>query len=105
VWKSLGTNVTGYKVYWGRTSRIYEQVQNTGNTAQAVLPNLTPGTPYFCAVTAYNDQGQESAFSTEIVVVYGTPSVNPDTSGRLVLLEAESGQLGAPMAVFTGATE
>lgn len=99
------STVTGYKVYWGRTSRIYEQVLNAGTNPQAVLPNLTPGQPYYCAVTAYNAEGQESAFSAEITVVYGTVSENTDTSGRLVLLEAENGQLGEPMTVYHGTTE
>jgi hypothetical protein len=100
------TSVTGYKVYWGRTSRIYEQAADAGNNLQAVLPDLTPGQPYYCAVTAYNAEGQESAYSAEITVVYGTASENPDpTSGRLVMLEAENGQLNAPMAVFNGANE
>jgi len=99
------SDVTGYKVYWGRTSRIYDQVLDAGSNPQAMLANLASGQPYFCAVTAYNADGQESAFSTEITVMYGTPSGNTDTSGRLVMLEAESGQLGAPMAIFSGASE
>jgi hypothetical protein len=99
------SNVTGYKVYWGRTSRIYEQVLNAGSNPQAVLPDLTPGQSYYCAVTAYNDQGQESSYSSEITVIYGTVTEDPDTSGRLVLLEAENGELGAPMAVFNGPNE
>jgi hypothetical protein len=103
--RNTESSVTGYKLYWGRTSRIYEQVLNAGSNPQAVLPNLTPGQPYYCAVTAYNAEGQESPFSAEITVVYGSVSENPDTSGRMVLLEAENGQLGAPMAIFNGATE
>src|SRR5690348_9090714 len=59
------SSVTGYKVYWGRTSRIYEQAADAGNNPQAVLPDLTPGQPYYCAVTAYNAEGQESAYSAE----------------------------------------
>ncbi|MCW1922908.1 fibronectin type III domain-containing protein [Luteolibacter arcticus] len=99
------STVAGYKVYWGRSSRIYEQVLNAGSNPQAVLPNLTPGQPYFCAVTAYNSEGQESSFSSEITVTYGTAAQNPDTSGRLVMLEAESGLLNAPMTTFNGPTE
>ncbi|RYD66772.1 MAG: hypothetical protein EOP83_04225 [Verrucomicrobiaceae bacterium] len=99
------SDVTGYKVYWGRTSRIYDQVLNAGTNPQAVLPNLASGQPYYCAVTAYNAQGQESSFSTEIAVMYGTPSGNTDNSRRLVMLEAESGVLGSPMAIFSGASE
>ncbi|MEK7954414.1 fibronectin type III domain-containing protein [Luteolibacter soli] len=103
--RNTETNVTGYKVYWGRTSRIYDQVLDAGTNPQAALPNLTSGLPYYCAVTAYNAEGQESAYSTEISVMYGTPTGGSDPSGRLVMLEAENGQLGAPMAIFTGTSE
>ena len=103
--RNTESSVAGYKVYWGRTSRIYEQVLNAGSNPQAVLPNLTPGQPYYCAVTAYNAEGQESPYSAEITVVYGSVSQNPDTSGRMVLLEAENGQLGAPMTIFNGPAE
>ncbi len=98
-------DVVGYKIYWGETTRLYTRVMSVGNTSGAVLGSLTAGQPYFCAVTAYNSAGQESSFSQEITVMVGAAPGSADTSGRLVLLEAESGQLGTPMSVFNGSAE
>jgi hypothetical protein len=98
-------DVAGYRIYWGEVSRVYTEMRDTGSSPGGLVDNLNPGTPYYCAVTAYNAAGQESAFSAEITVTYGTAPVVPDSAARLVLLEAEAGELGPPMGVFGGATE
>lgn len=99
-------DVAGYKIYWGEVSRQYTQVLDVANTPSAVLTTLEAGKTYHFAVTAYNAALQESTFSQEIVVAIApTNPVAPDPSGRLVRFEAESGQLGAPMAVFNGPAE
>ena len=98
--------VAGYKIYWGEVSRQYTQVLDVEDTPSALLTNLEAGKTYHFAVTAYNGALHESPFSQEIVVsIAPTNPVAPDTSGRLVRFEAESGQLGAPMAVFNGPAE
>ena len=98
--------VAGYKIYWGEVSRQYTQVLDVEDTPSALLTNLEAGKTYHFAVTAYNGALHESPFSQEIVVsIAPTNPVAPDTSGRLVRFEAESGQLGAPMAVFSGPAE
>lgn len=98
-------DVTGYKIYWGTVSRQYTQVLDVGNAVQATLTGLTNGQTYFCSVKAYNSSAQESAFSSEIPVAYVAEPAAPDPSARLVLLEAESGQLGSPMTVLGTAPE
>jgi len=98
--------VAGYKIYWGEVSRQYTQVLDVDDTPSAVLNHLEAGKTYHFAVTAYNEALQESVFSQEVVVsTTPTDPVAPDPSGRLVRFEAESGQLGAPMAVFNGPAE
>lgn len=94
------TNISGYKIYWGESPRVYTKVQDVGNAMQGTLANLTAGQTYFCAVTAYNSAGQESAYSAEINLTYAGEPAAPDTSSRLILLEAEHGQLGSPMTVY-----
>lgn len=101
--RNTETNISGYKIYWGESTRQYTKVQDVGTAIEATLTSLTNGQTYFCAVTAYNTDGQESPFSSEITLTYISEPAAPDTSSRLVLLEAESGQLGSPMAVFTEA--
>ena len=100
------TDIVGYKIYWGEASRQYTRVLDVENTPAAVLTNLEAGKTYHCAVTAYNQASQESSFSQEVIVsIPASEPGSPDPSGRLVRIEAESGQLGTPMAVFTGPSE
>ena len=99
-------DIVGYKIYWGELSRQYTRVLDVEDNPAAVLTNLEPGKTYHCAVTAYNQASQESTFSQEVIVsIPASEPGSPDTSGRLVRLEAESGTLGSPMAVFTGPSE
>ncbi len=99
-------DVAGYKIYWGEASRNYTRVLDVGNVPAATLTALEPGKSYHCAVTAYNAASRESAFSQEILVsIAAVDSGATDPSGRLVLLEAENGQLSAPMTIFTGPSE
>jgi hypothetical protein len=64
------TDLSGYKLYCGATSRSYTIIQDVRLTQ-------TPGTPfaeiifdrgvtYFCAATAYDNEGFESSFSNEV---------------------------------------
>ncbi len=59
-------DVAGYKLYLGNSSRNYTQVVNLGMTDQYTIRDLIEGTVYFFALTAYNQNGLESAFSNEV---------------------------------------
>jgi len=61
---SVTSTVTGYKVYWGPSSRNYEHAQDAGNQTTWTVVALEPGT-YFFAVTAY-DPDTESGYSNEV---------------------------------------
>lgn len=61
---SSSTTVTGYKVHYGTASGSYSTRVDVGNTLSATVPNLTSGTKYYFAVTAYNSAG-ESGYSNE----------------------------------------
>lgn len=56
----------GYRIYYGASHRRYPHCLATGQSTQATLPNLRAGAMYYFAVTAYNAEGVESAYSTEI---------------------------------------
>lgn len=60
------TDVEGYILYAGTASGQYTRSLNIGNINLCTMNGLTPGTPYFFAVTAYNTQGIESLFSDEV---------------------------------------
>ncbi|MBK8338081.1 MAG: PKD domain-containing protein [Sterolibacteriaceae bacterium] len=61
---SASSGVTGYKVHYGTASRNYATHLDVGGALSATVPNLTAGTTYYFAVTAYNAAG-ESGYSNE----------------------------------------
>ena len=75
----LGSGATGYALYYGTASHSYTRRLDAGTATQATVTGLTPGVPYFFAVTGYTAAGVESDFSTET-------SFTPSTSPPLVTL-------------------
>lgn len=63
---SPANNIAGYRLYLGLSSGTYATSLDVGATTNATLSNLTPGTTYFFAVTAYDTNRLESPFSGEI---------------------------------------
>jgi hypothetical protein len=63
---SPSPTVTGYRVYYGFSSRLYLGWIDVGNTTTATLPGLFPDLTYYVTVTAYDDQGMESDYSNEL---------------------------------------
>jgi hypothetical protein len=60
------TDLAGYKVYYGTSSRNYSQsVTVNGASSLQRTVSLSPGTWHF-AVTALDSQGNESAYSNEV---------------------------------------
>ena len=59
------TDLAGYKVYYGSSSRSYIAPIVVGNVNTYTFTNLAAGSYYF-AVTAYDTSGNESAFSNEV---------------------------------------
>lgn len=64
----LRDDLKGYKVYFGAAPRQYDQVYDAGNATQFHLDALQENTPYYLAVTAYDTAGNESEYSTELLV-------------------------------------
>jgi hypothetical protein len=60
------STIAGYKLYTGTASGVYGTPTDKGNVTTASVANLTSGTTYYFALTAYTTTGQESAKSTEI---------------------------------------
>jgi hypothetical protein len=63
---SPSAGLAGYSVYYGTTSGSYSYQIDAGNATSATISNLTAGTTYYIATTAYNVLGNESSFSNEI---------------------------------------
>jgi len=60
---SVSPDVTGYDVYYGTTSGNYPYKVNAGHATTVTISNLTPGTKYYFAATAYAANGKQSSFS------------------------------------------
>jgi hypothetical protein len=59
-------DLTGYKIYYGSSSRTYGAPINVGNVTTTTLTGLDPTMTYYFAVTAYDSSNNESGFSNEI---------------------------------------
>ncbi len=76
---SPDSNITSYYVYYGKQpttqpgSCSYEESQSV-ETPPATISGLEPNTPYFFAISAFNES--ESSCSPEIMMV--TPPVRPE---------------------------
>jgi hypothetical protein len=79
-------DIAGYHVLFGVASGDYTQSIDAGPATTATISDLSPGTTYFFAVTAYNTSGVESLPSGEVSYsVPGGPApqglVNVSTRG------------------------
>lgn len=65
---SPAENIVGYRLYYGTESRNYRFMIDTEGETLKKLSGLEKGQNYYFAVTALNEEGQESDFSEEIAV-------------------------------------
>jgi len=70
---SSDPRVVGYRVYYGTSSRAYQQAKGKGiDSASAttyVVKGLQSGQTYYFAVTEYDATGNESDFSAEVTKI------------------------------------
>jgi len=59
------TDLAGYKVYYGTSSGVYDNVIDVADVTTYTLTDIAPATYYF-AVTAYDELGNESDYSNEV---------------------------------------
>ena len=69
--------LAGYRVYYGIASRTYLQPAGqglvVGNVTTYTVSGLSPAATYYFAVTAYDQSGNESVFSSEAVKAQAAP--------------------------------
>jgi hypothetical protein len=63
---SSSTNIAGYKVYYGNSSRNYTNTITAGTATTITISNLVSGATYYFAATAYDTYNLESDFSNEV---------------------------------------
>ncbi len=78
--RNVEMDVTGYRVHYGTVSHTYTLTQDAGNVLTTTVANLTTGTLYYFAVTAYNALGVESNYSNEVSYRPTAPTPSPTPS-------------------------
>jgi hypothetical protein len=68
-------DLAGYVVYMGTESRVYDWEYDVGLDLECTITGLVPGVTYYLAATAYDDHGNTSDYSIELM---HTPDVAPD---------------------------
>jgi hypothetical protein len=74
---SPGGAAAGYRLYDGPASRTYTNIIDVGNATTGTVSNLVAGVTYFFAVTAYDRNGLESDFSSEVSFTVPLPTNSP----------------------------
>ena len=71
-WKeNQESDLSGYRIYYGNRSKSYDQMIDVGKVASFVISGLQDNVEYFFALTAYDSDANESAFSAEVSGVPG----------------------------------
>ena len=69
-------DLAGYILYYGTASRNYQYDIDIGDQTSCTISGLVEGKQYFFSVTAYDQEGNESAFSREVVY----PNISSDST-------------------------
>jgi len=67
------SDLSGYKVSYGTSSKLYGASVDIGTVTSYTLTGLTEGQTYYIAVTAYNTSNRESGYSGEVSGVAREP--------------------------------
>ena len=73
---SPSDGVGGYKLYYGTAPHSYTFTTDVGSATNATVSGLSVGTTYYFAATAYDTNGLESAYSTEVSYLMGSTNVS-----------------------------
>lgn len=73
------SNIAGYKLHFGSSSKNYGTVLDVGAVPSAPLPPMILGRTYYLALSAYDSANQESPLSAELVVTASPPAPVADT--------------------------
>ncbi|MFH2066081.1 MAG: fibronectin type III domain-containing protein [Pseudomonadota bacterium] len=62
------TDLNAYRVYYGKSSGSYNPFIPVGKTTGYTFSNLEPGIQYYCAVSAVDQSGNESGYSSAVIL-------------------------------------
>ena len=87
-------DVAGYKVYYGTAHRNYQHYIDIGLFTTALIDSLSGGVTYYFAVTAYDNLGNESAYSQEVQAAIPAQGTGTPDGGSNVLPGGGTGSQG-----------
>lgn len=90
------SDLQGYRLYIGRSSRSYDNVIPVGLTTMCRLVDLPPNNHYYLALSAVNQAGLESEHSDEILYL------PPVEGGRLSLFQSTSSSFEVTLSGIPG---
>jgi hypothetical protein len=61
-------NISGYNVYYGKSTRDYDVTLDVGNWTSVTIADLEESEAYYFAVTAYDLEDNESGYSKEACI-------------------------------------
>lgn len=70
-------NLAGYKIYYGTYRGQYDSCIDVGNQTNYIVTDLENGKTYYFVITAYNTDGEEGGYSTEIIQEATVDSMPP----------------------------
>ena len=77
----IAPDIAGYRVYYGTSSRAYDVTLDVGNWTSVTIADLKDGETYYFAVTAYDLEGNESGYSSEVCINCTSQPAEPDSDG------------------------
>ena len=86
------SNIAGYILYYGTSSRNYASSVDVKNATQYTLKNLTEGQTYYFAASAYDTGNNKSSYSSELM--YRIPDNDPDDGLTMVFEPTGSSYMG-----------
>jgi hypothetical protein len=103
---SADPSVIGYRVYYGGATRAYTNSVSAGSATTLTISNLTIGTTYYFAATAYDTNGIESDYSSEVSGAVNLPNQAPTLNviGNVTINENASSQTVNLSGISSGAT-
>ncbi len=93
VWDGVA-DASSYKVYYGANSDVYGVSEDIGNETAVIISGLTNSQTYYFVVTALDESGNESVYSSEVSATPDTVAVGFDSGGEPVLIWNTAGAVG-----------
>ena len=91
---NLEPDIGGYILYYGTQSRNYDYDVDVGDYTSITISGLVEDVTYYFAVTAYDFEGNESDFSTEIT--YPNSVSIGNTSGSSGMIQPNNPAMPPP---------